>query len=152
MSDAALPGGGTVHLLKLSVGSESLQSMRRRWLERTKLTRDGVPYVTHTTRNMPRRRLEVLNGGSLYWIIKGVICIRTPILDLEPVENEKGERRCRIVLDARGIDTEPWPHRPMQGWRYLEVADAPPDRTRLGDGSDPLPVEMATELRALGLI
>ena len=38
----------------------------------------------------------------------------------------------------------------FQGWRYLEVADAPPDLGGVGDIN--MPTELAAELRALGIL
>ena len=44
------------------------------------------------------------------------------------------------------------PQRPIQGWRYLEAVDAPPD-LGLGDAdTGEMPAEMVAELRELGLL
>ena len=51
----------TVHLKKLSVGSESLGSLRQ-WQE---ARRKAGFELMHVTRNTPRRAEEVLDGGSI---------------------------------------------------------------------------------------
>ena len=68
----------TVHLLKLCVGVETLSQLAT--YQEGRRAR-GVA-LTHTTRNRPRRADEVLAGGSLYWVIKGVIRARQPIIGL----------------------------------------------------------------------
>ena len=61
----------TVHLKKLSVGSETLDSL----IIRQKQVLDAGRTLLHPTRNWPRRKDELLDGGSLYWIIKGqMVC------------------------------------------------------------------------------
>ena len=148
-----------VHLIKLCVGTDSVESLRQ-WQSRrlTDLRRAGKPLVLqHCTRSMPKRRQEILAGGSLYWVIKGKIRVRQRIVGLEAALDEEGRSCCAIRYDATLVATVPQAWRPFQGWRYLECADAPPD---LGDGSgearavgdqDP-PVEMLAELRSLGLL
>ena len=89
----------------------------------------------------------------MYWIVKGLIRVRQPILRFEPVTREDGKPRCGIILDPELVPVEPRRHRPMQGWRYLEADRAPAD----GGASDQddlseLPMEMARELRELGLL
>ena len=70
-----------LHIIKLSVGSEDIDDMYR-WLKDSKAGRDKF---SHTTRMFPRRKDEILPGGSLYWVIRGVILCRTPIADLVPL-------------------------------------------------------------------
>ncbi|MEX2617912.1 MAG: DUF1489 domain-containing protein [Alphaproteobacteria bacterium] len=143
----------TVHLIKLSVGVESvehLSALQQRRLQDAR--RSGLgDRLWHQTRHMPRRAAELLDGGSIYWVIKGAIRARQRVCELEAVTDEEGTRRCRLILIPGLTETVAWPRRPFQGWRYLEPADAPPD---IGDaGADgEMPPEMAAELRALGLI
>ena len=118
-----------LHLLKLSVGSESVETMAR-W-QATRLARDGTLY--HETRNFPRRAEEILNGGSIYWIIKGYVRVRQQISALERRADEDRGRFCRIVLDPDLVLTEIQPRRPHQGWRYLDAADATVGRQARGD-------------------
>lgn len=88
---------------------------------------------------MPRRRDEIIEGGSIYWVITGVVCVRQCILDLKAVKGDDGIERCDIVLDPKLIATQRFPRRPFQGWRYLADTDAPRDLTRrLDDAEDDL--------------
>ena len=139
----------TLHMIKLSVGSESVESLAR-WQD-WRRQETGSEHNRHLTRNFPRRGQEILDGGgSMYWVIKGVILARQPIHAFEARENAEGERRCAIVLEPNLIPTVPRAHRPFQGWRYFKPADAPPD---LADSeTDALPPHLAEELRALGLL
>lgn len=139
----------TVHLLKLSVGSESVESMAR-W-QAMRLAEHGR--IFHRTRHAPRRAEEVLDGGSIYWVIKRFVQVRQRIIGFEKVDGDDGITRCLLLLDPELIRTVAQPRRPHQGWRYLDPEDAPPDIGPIGDhpGNEP-PPEMAAELRALGLI
>ena len=137
----------TVHLKKLSVGSVSIDSLKS-WQNRR--TRQGLPII-HPTRNWPRRADELLDGGCLYWVIKGQICARQPIADLIEVKREDGSPACGIVLAPELIPVWPRRVRIFQGWRYLEVADAPEDMPH-SDDETPMPAELASELRELGLL
>ncbi len=146
----------TLHMRKLSVGSESLetlaafQDMRR--AERKAL--GEPPFNRHVTRMWPKRADEILNsGGCMYWVIKGVMQARQPILDFEEVRFEDGVRRCGIVLAPDLIPVAPRPTRPFQGWRYFEAKDAPPDLADVDGEIDPaMPPAMLAELKELGLV
>ena len=143
----------TVHLIKLSVGVESVEHLaeiQQRRLQDARRIGLG-DRLWHQTRNTPRRAEELLDGGSIYWIIKGAIRARQCVRELEPVTDDEGIRRCRLILDPALAETVAWPRRPFQGWRYLDPADAPPDLADAGSDAE-MPPEMAAELRALGLI
>ncbi|HHX89095.1 MAG TPA: DUF1489 domain-containing protein [Paracoccus sp.] len=138
-----------LHMLKLCVGAESVEdlvnwhdSQRARWPE-------GC--TRHVTRMWPKRAGELLAGGSLYWVFKGVVLARQRLLRLEPVEGADGITRCGIIMDAAIIRTEPLPRRPFQGWRYLNPADAPRDLPAERPGDDSLPPELSAALADLGL-
>ncbi len=107
--------------------------------------------VTHVTRNRPKRADELIESGSLYWVIKGKIMARNKILDLEEREDEVGRRCCGIVLEAGPITTEPRSHRPFQGWRYFDPARAPDDVSEIISRGE-LPSTMRAELKELGLM
>ena len=138
----------TVHLKKLSVGAVSIDSMRH-WQNQRLAA--GLPII-HPTRNWPRRKDELLDGGSLYWIIKGQMLARQAIDDMIEVTTGEGDTRCGIVLNPEIVPVMPRKMRIFQGWRYLEVADAPDDMPFDKDSGDALPAEMAAELRDLGLL
>lgn len=141
-----------VHLLKLAVGVESVEDFRQRLKQRVKDARGKNPgSFTHVTRHRPKRDADVLDGGSLYWVVKGVLCVRTRILALEDVKLDDGPH-CAIKLEAKLIPVLPQPRRPHQGWRYLEAADAPPDVAKAGAGAAELPEKLLRELREAGLL
>ena len=138
----------TVHLKKLSVGSESLASLRH-W--QTERVRNGMELM-HVTRNTPRRADEVLDGGSIFWVIKGVMCARQPITELRSMQRADGKPACGIVLAPEIIAVEPLRVRIFQGWRYLEAKDAPVDIPVGEEAGETMPPELVAELRALGLL
>ncbi|MGO8916910.1 MAG: DUF1489 family protein [Stellaceae bacterium] len=137
-----------LHLLKLAVGVDDLADMRKQQKERRRERGRSVFY----TRHMPRRREEILDGGSIYWVIKGHIRVRQRILGFIPVVEDDGERYCLVRYDPKLVETVWQPKRPFQGWRYLLPKDAPADRPAQAAKADKLPEAMAEELRALGLL
>ncbi|MBC8241929.1 MAG: DUF1489 domain-containing protein [Alphaproteobacteria bacterium] len=144
----------TVNIIKLCVGVEhvsELESWQRQRAEAALKSRE--PFVLHhLTRNTPRRKDEVLDGGSLYWVIKGLVQVRQRIIAIEPSERENGMPACALVFAPELVETERYPRRAFQGWRYLEADDAPPDlRGGLGE-RDSLPLALVSELRDLGLL
>ena len=142
----------TLHLVKLSVGIESIEHLATVQERRRAAAGDiSGGNLWHQTRQTPTRAEELLDGGSIYWVIKGVMRVRQTILGLNTIRDEDGIRRCRIMLDPVLAPTEHRRRRAFQGWRYLTAADAPPD---LGTASDTaeMPHEMQEELRALGLL
>lgn len=145
----------SLHLLKLCVGVDSLDDLKRwqtrRGFERADLRHVGR-VVVHVTRNMPRQAADVLDGGSLYWVVRGRILCRNPIVALDEVEGEDGKRRCAIVMAAGPVPVIPRRHRPFQGWRYFAAGAAPADLETLQGETSGLPTELATDLRELGLI
>ena len=137
-----------LHLKKLSVGSTSIDSLRE-WHDEV-LARRGR--IIHVTRSFPRRAEEILPGGSIYWVIKGKMCARQLIEEFIEVEREDGGMSCGIVMKPGLIPVFEKRHRPFQGWRYLEEKDAPLDLPTDTEGEDTMPMEMAEELRDLGLL
>ncbi|MDB5640973.1 MAG: hypothetical protein JWN07_290 [Hyphomicrobiales bacterium] len=106
----------------------------------------------HTTRMVPKRGEELLDGGSLYWVIKGQVSARQILREIRPFTDPDGISRCHLVLEPAVIPVMPRPCRPFQGWRYLKVEEAPRD---LGDdGGDimDMPEDLRRELRDLGLL
>ena len=144
----------TVHLIKLCVGVETPQELAEWQASHLKrLAKAGKrPEHCHRTLQTPRRRDEILDGGSLYWVIKGFVLVRQRIVDLRPEVKRDGTSCCGIVLDPELIPTRPQPRRAFQGWRYLEAADAPPDAKNFEDAADGIPRAMRAELRELRLI
>lgn len=139
-----------VNLIKLSVGSESIETLAEWQAYRAGQAADG--FARHVTRMWPKREAEILNGGSIYWVIKGVIQCRQPILRLDEVFGDDGIRRCAIVLKPGLIRVTPTQKRPFQGWRYLAPADAPRDLTEARNNDDALPNELSAALAEIGVI
>jgi len=104
----------------------------------------------HVTRMTPKRADEVLDGGSLYWVIKGQIAARQQLLAIRAVK-KNGVPHCGLVHQKDLIPVVARPRRAFQGWRYLEAKDAPPDLART-KGAQDLPESLQRELAALGLL
>ncbi|WP_294646376.1 DUF1489 domain-containing protein [uncultured Aureimonas sp.] len=138
-----------LHMIKLCVGVDSVEELEAH--VRTRLSSGPGAEQTHVTRVMPKRADEMIGAGSLFWVIKGQVQVRQPILRFDAIRTEDGIERCRIVLKPDFIRTWPLPKRPFQGWRYLTPEDAPAD---LGDGADltELPPTLRLELAELGLL
>jgi hypothetical protein len=152
MLDDALGAGDDVaglHLMKLSVGTESLRDLEQ-WQAGRGRGPDGRP--RHVTRMWPKREAELLDGGSIYWAIKGVILCRQRLLALEEVRREDGIPRCALVLDPELVRVTPAPRRPFQGWRYLPGSEAPRDLGRFADDEDDLPPKLSMALAEFGVV
>lgn len=141
-----------LHLIKLCVGVSEPAELSA-YIETTveNARSNGLPLeTTHTTRVLPKRASEILEGGSLFWVMKAKVRARQRILRFDPVRGADGIERCRIVLAPELYLTRTQPRRAFQGWRYLQPADAPVD---LGsDGDDTLPTDLERELAELGLL
>lgn len=141
-----------LHLVKLSVGSESVKDLAA-WIRlRGKHADGGGRRHVHVTRMTPKREAELLDGGSIYWVIKGEMAARQRLVAVEPFRDTDGIARCRLVMEPKLIAVVPRPMRPFQGWRYLAAAEAPPDLGKRGDGFADMPEPMRRELRDLGLL
>ncbi len=138
-----------LHLVKLSVGSESVAS-KAEW-QAQHMAKTGQN-LRHVTRMWPRRAAELLQGGSIYWVIKGNVLAHQKIIGLDEVIGEDGIRRCGIVLDSQLMQTVPQPRRPFQGWRYLVADDAPRDTSPFTEGAEELPIELQSHLANLGVL
>ena len=141
--------GKTVNLIKLSVGSEDVAGLAEWQATKRAQTGDGKP--RHVTRMWPKRDAELLNGGSIYWVIKGVILCRQPILRLDPHDSGDGIRRCAIVSEPGLIRVAATPKRAFQGWRYLTVEDAPEDVPLDRQEEEALPPALSKALAAIGV-
>ncbi len=143
-----------LHLIKLCVGVDNIEELARWQKKRLADQRaKGVkkPVLRHVTRNTPKRAAEIIDGGSLYWVIKGVIRVRQRIVEVKPVM-WNGRPHCALILDRKLVRVVPRGMRAFQGWRYLEAARAPPDLGARNDGLADLPPKMLDALRELGLL
>jgi hypothetical protein len=150
-SDLVKSRAMTLHLIKLCVGCESIDDLVE-WIEQklAEKRKAGLPVEQyHTTRMVPKRIAGLLDGGSLYWVIKGNVQCRQRLLDVRPFTDNEGIGRCRLVLEPKVVPTEWQPKRPFQGWRYFDPKDVPGDLKK--GRSKGLPPELAAELAGLGL-
>ena len=143
-----------LHLIKLSVGSDSIESLSTWQQSRSaeRAARGLDPRPRHITRMWPRREDELLQGGSIYWVVAGIVLVRQRIETLEEVIGEDGIRRCAIVLDPELIRVDPRRKKPFQGWRYLAPQDAPPDLDAKGMEEADLPLDLREALTTFGVI
>lgn len=132
-----------LHLSRVAYGATSMSELVQRISDRAM-----AGEVRLTTRFLPKRHAEIVEGGSLYWIVKHQIVGRARILRFE----ETPEGRTDIVLEARVIPVRPLPRRAHQGWRYLEDGDAPEDLGADTLDAATLPESLLRDLAALALI
>jgi hypothetical protein len=152
-----------LHLIKLCVGCDSVKDLED-WIKlklkarKNGTTKNGAAKTArkrernHTTRMVPKRADELLDGGSLFWVIRGQIMCRERILAVNPFVDKEGVGRCHVVLDCKPVLVEPRPYRAFQGWRYLNPKDAPRDLDRAAPGARDMPEALRRELRDLGLL
>jgi hypothetical protein len=140
----------TIHILKLCVGADSVEDLAEWQIGQIKRAKKAKlpPRPVCGTRMWPKRVKEVLDGGSLYWVIRGVIVVRQRIVEIADVTDDHG-LRCGLYLDAHLHRTAPQPRRAFQGWRYLDPKDAPKDLTEAQGGAD-LPEHLRRQLVELG--
>lgn len=146
----------TLHLVKLCVGAQSVEDLASWQAGRiAESRRNGGPgRLFHTTYQTPKRTEELLDGGSIYWVIKGIILARQRLIGFEEGTKDDGRRCCRLMLDPELVPVRPTPRRAFQGWRYLSHEDAPPDLTADSGRSElaSMPPRMRRELAELCLI
>jgi hypothetical protein len=143
-----------LHLLKLCVGCDSVKDLEdwiRQKLKQTKKSGKAREHI-HTTRMVPKRAEELVDGGSLYWVIRGQIMCRQRLIAVRPFVDKEGVGRCRLVMEPKVVLLEPRPFRAFQGWRYLDAKDAPRDLDHAAPGAATMPEQMRRELRELGLL
>lgn len=148
-----MPQAERLHLVKLCVGAQGVADLAA-WQDGQAARARALgadPRPRHVTRMRPRRAEEILGGGSLYWVFKGLVLARQRILALEPVDCGEDAPRCAIVLAPEIVRTETLPRRPFQGWRYLTEADAPRDLAE-GAGAQNLPPPLERALAEIGVI
>ena len=138
-----------LHLQKLSVGTESVAGLLDWQSTKRAQAPDGLP--RHVTRMWPKREAELLDGGSIFWVIKGELACRQRIIRFDEVIGGDGIRRCAFVLDPELIRIVPTLKRPFQGWRYLNSADAPMDLPKGREAEEALPEALSAALAEIGI-
>ncbi|MBX3483041.1 DUF1489 domain-containing protein [Phenylobacterium sp.] len=132
-----------LHMIKLVVGAATIEDLLD-WRARNAVT--GEPWILRT-RMTPKRAPEMVDGGSVYRVFKGVILCRQKILAVDTV-GEGAAARCHVTLDEQVVRVAPTPRRAFQGWRYLDARDAPPDLDEAAFGD--VPEALARQLRDAG--
>jgi hypothetical protein len=143
-----------LHLIKLCVGCDSVRELED-WIKqklKDKRKRGEKAEHVHRTRMVPKRAEELVEDGSLFWVIRGELSCRQRIRDVRPFRDKDGIGRCGIVLEPKVILVAPRPYRAFQGWRYLEPKDAPRDLEKAAPGAAAMPEKLRRELRELGLM
>jgi hypothetical protein len=138
----------TLHLIKMAVGISDFAELRKLQKLRRKQRGKSVFF----TRNMPKRIDDLLDGGSIYWVIKRRVAVRQRLKAFRPFVGKDGEKRVAVEYAMKLVPVMPRPCRPFQGWRYLTPEDAPKDRPEGVDSGERLPPKLAKELRELGLL
>ncbi|WP_068082475.1 DUF1489 family protein [Polycladidibacter stylochi] len=146
----------TLHLVKLCVGVDSVEQLRS-YVEQRQIIAlaNGLSdEQIHTTRMVPTRSQELLDGGSLYWVIKGVIQARQKLIDIRVYNDNSGRKCCDLVMEPHVVNVQHQPKRPFQGWRYLKDGEQPQDSLRGASALDTstMPEVMRLELEELCLI
>jgi hypothetical protein len=139
-----------LHLTKLAVGVRDIEHLRELQAERS----EKNPPLRHRTRNFPRRQQEVIDGGSMYWVVNGSMLVRQRVLDITEDSWDDGSACAGLVLDPRLVPLAGRPTKPFQGWRYLRPAEAPPDLPAIARarGVASLPPTLRRELQVLCLL
>lgn len=139
----------TLNIVKLCVGCESIDDLIA-W-QMANAPRWAAGTAEHVTRMWPKREAELLEGGSLYWVIKGEILCRQSLVGLQERRGADGIARCALVLDRGIVRTIPAPRRAFQGWRYLPQAESPADLPPSRGREEELPADLARALAEIGL-
>ena len=132
-----------LHMIKLVVGCDTVDEL----IHWRRTHQAGQPWVLRT-RMTPKRAAELIDGGSVYRVFKGLVLCRQRILNINTV-GEGQAARCEVTLDDEVVLTAPLPRRPFQGWRYFEGKDAPADLAAAGDAGA-VPQDLAAALREIG--
>ena len=135
------------HLKKIAVGIETVERLkiRQEMIFRT------YGRLFHSTRNIPKKREELIQSGSMFWIIKRYVLVRQKIINIIPVVREDGSKGCEIELDKNLTKVIPTKMKPFQGWRYYLEEEIPQDLNVNCNEDDEVPEQIRSELIRLGL-
>ena len=132
-----------LHMIKLCVGCDTVEEL----IDWQRTREPNGPWIMRT-RQTPKRAAEMVDGGSLFRVFRGVILCRQPILAVDTVGHGV-TARCEVTLDPQPVRVAPTPRRAFQGWRYLDSKDAPPDLPQ-DEAFGEIPSELARKLREAG--
>ena len=137
-----------VNLVKLCVGATTVSELY--YSQQRRLETTG--FVSHVTRMWPKRAKELVSGGSIYWVFRGLILARQEIVEMKEILGQDKIRRCSLILNHEIFRTEPRPKKPFQGWRYLTPEHAPKDICKFQSEETEIPYHMQLELSKLGVL
>ena len=139
-----------LHIVKLAVGIKDIAHLEQK--QNARMNRNGI--LVHSTRNTPIKLKEILDGGSIFWVIKKFVRVRQRIISIETGVDIEGRRSCSFVLDTDLVKTELKESRAFQGWRYFRDEEIPQDLHKIDScrANEELPSEMQLELQTLGLL
>ena len=142
----------SVNLIKLCVGAQNVSDLYN-WQKNRLIHRENLenPATFLITRMRPRRKNEILNGGSIFWVIKGLILARQKIIGFDNFMSEDKILKCKIILDRKIILTDAYHKKPFQGWRYFSHQEAPKDREIFSNDKNQLPLNIEKELSEIGI-
>ena len=135
------------HLKKIAVGIETVDRLRIR----QSMIHETYGKIIHSTRNMPKKSSELINSGSMFWIIKRYVLVRQKITNIKQVVREDGSKGCEIELDENLIRVIPTKMKPFQGWRCYLEDDIPQDLNVNNNEDEEFPEQIRSELIKLGL-
>lgn len=145
MMESVIRSDPLIHLVKLCVGFRDVSELRSHI---DSLGVEAGAVVASVTRSFPSRHEELLDGGSLYWVMRGAVRCRQRLVGFDRFKDGNGIDRCQMQLDPQVIETSVAPYKAFQGWRYLEADRAPADVA----AGDDLPAHIKAELAELGLV
>jgi hypothetical protein len=138
-----------INLIKINVGSTNVDDIRDWQLSNREKWPDKRP--RHITRMWPKRQIEILNGGSIFWVVKGYIMARQKIIGMEEFYRNDTIKCCALVFDNSIFETEIVKKRPFQGWRYLEKEQSPADLVKKDHNNDNIPLQLLAQLSDIGV-
>lgn len=141
-------------MLKPALKIEDLFELAKRQKAALKTFKGKQKLYPVWTSRRPARQDELLDNGSVYWIIKKQISCRQRIVDVIEQGAAPGREKPTylILCEPQLVQTQPYPKRPFQGWRYLKPENAPADAGLFDPDQDRPPPEMEKALKELGLI
>lgn len=142
----------TIHLLKPALQCADIYEFAARQTGWQMQHKGKTVYPVWTSRK-PTREADLLEGGSVFWIIKGQVQCRQDIWDIIDYKAEGDEKKSFLILcNPQLIRTQDLARKPFQGWRYLTPPNCPPDIGPIDANDERPPPEIEKELRAAGLL
>lgn len=142
----------TIHLLKPALKCADVYEFAGRQPQWHMPHKGRIVYPVWTSRK-PTREADLLEGGSVFWIVKGQVQCRQDIWDIIDYQDDESDKPSFLILcNPQLVRTQGYARKPFQGWRYLEAPNAPPDIGPLTANDERPPPEMEEALRSAGLL